>query len=123
MKIFKQIVFFASANARQPRDTSSLFGVEKMVQHWTEIEVEKLQDYGCASRGYFDSTDPAVGLPVDEIDRSFIWWKKCIKCARSEYSAYDLEYNHFDYAEMYEYDSDIETCGKNYCKGKFSNVA
>ncbi|CAG5087586.1 Oidioi.mRNA.OKI2018_I69.PAR.g11578.t1.cds [Oikopleura dioica] len=82
-----------------------------MVLHWTEIEVEKLQDYGCASRGYFDSTDPAVGLPVDEIDRSFIWWKKCIKCARSEYSAYDLEYNHFDYTEMYEYDSDTETCG------------
>lgn len=111
MKVFNQFVFAASANARKARDTSSSAGVQKLVQHFTEINTEKLQDYGCAGRGYFDSADPAVGLPVDEIDRSFIWWKKCIKCARAEYSAHDLEYNHFDHNELYDYNFESENCG------------
>lgn len=110
MKVFNQIVLIASTSARNARQLEAS-GVEKLVQHFTSINTEKLQDYGCAGRGYFDSTEQTVGLPVDEIDRSFIWWKKCIKCARSEYSAYDLEYNHFDYQEFYDFDFESETCG------------
>ena len=119
MKVFNQIVLLASASARNARQLEAS-GVEKLVQHFTSINTEKLQDYGCAGRGYFDSTEQTVGLPLDEIDRSFIWWKKCIKCARAEYSAFDLEYNHFDYQEFYEYYFESETCGN--LVPKFQNI-
>ena len=113
MKIFDQIVLISSGSARNARQIEAS-GVEKLVKHFTSIDIENLQDYGCAARGYFDSTESAEGLPVDKIDRSFIWWKKCIKCARAEYSAYDLEYNHFDYPEFYEYDFESEICGNQF---------
>ena len=45
MTVFNQIVLIASASARNAGQLEAS-GIEKLVQHFTSIETEKLQDYG-----------------------------------------------------------------------------
>ena len=40
-------------------------------------------NYGCAGRGYFDPFDRTIGKQVDETDKAFYSWKKCVQCALS----------------------------------------
>merc|ERR1711935_306140 len=38
-------------------------------------------DYGCTGRGEFDAFSTTIGTPVDDVDRAFFAWKKCVQCA------------------------------------------
>ena len=40
-------------------------------------------NYGCAGEGFFDCSTPIYGKQVDEWDRDFFQWKKCIQCTMS----------------------------------------
>jgi len=59
-------------------------------------------DYGCTGRGEFDAFSTTIGTPVDDVDRAFFAWKKCVQCAsggdKSAVGAYD-------------YDADNDSCG------------
>ena len=37
-------------------------------------------DYGCAGRGAFDPFSKTLGKQVDQVDKAFYVWKKCIQC-------------------------------------------
>ena len=62
-------------------------------------------DYGCTGRGEFDAFSTTIGTPVDDVDRAFFAWKKCVQCAsggdKSAVGAYD-------------YDADNDSCGQWY---------
>merc|ERR1711935_1122043 len=59
-------------------------------------------DYGCTGRGKFDAFSTTIGTPLDDVDRAFFAWKKCVQCAsggdKSAVGAYD-------------YDVDNDSCG------------
>ena len=42
--------------------------------------VSNATDYGCAGRGHFDFKSKTFGKLVDDADRAFYTWKKCIQC-------------------------------------------
>ena len=41
------------------------------------------RNYGCAGEGLFDCATSIHGKQLDEFDRDFFQWKKCIQCAMS----------------------------------------
>ena len=46
----------------------------------TSFLVSNVTDYGCAGRGHFDFNSKTLGKLVDDADRAFYTWKKCIQC-------------------------------------------
>ena len=38
-------------------------------------------DYGCTGRGYFDYKSKTIGTPYDHVDKYFMAWKHCVRCA------------------------------------------
>lgn len=38
-------------------------------------------NYGCAGQGHFDCQTPIAGGQIDEADKAFMRWKKCVQCA------------------------------------------
>ena len=38
-------------------------------------------NYGCAGRGSYSAFTGSIGKPVDDTDKAFNTWKKCVKCA------------------------------------------
>lgn len=44
------------------------------------FSVNDATDYGCAGRGHFDFNSKTFGKLVDDADRAFYAWKKCIQC-------------------------------------------
>ena len=46
----------------------------------TSFFVSNATDYGCAGRGHFDFNSKTLGKLVDDADRAFYTWKKCIQC-------------------------------------------
>ena len=46
----------------------------------TSFFVGNATDYGCAGRGHFDYNSKTLGKLVDDADRAFYTWKKCIQC-------------------------------------------
>jgi len=52
-------------------------------------------NYGCAGRGTYDAFTGTLGSAVDDNDRAFYVWKKCVQCATDNdataISAYDFD--------------------------------
>ena len=68
-------------------------------------------NYGCAGRGYFDPFDRTIGKHVDETDKAFYSWKKCVQCALSSDGATPL-INPDGGIPAYQYDQLTNSCGK-----------
>ena len=62
-------------------------------------------NYGCAGRDLYNAYSPTFGKQVDEVDKAFYTWKKCVQCALSHYNAKwgDISY---------DYDAKLNSCGK-----------
>ena len=60
-------------------------------------------DYGCKGRGNYDAFSKPHGRPVDDVDRFFYKWKKCIQCATS---------NDPNQILSYDYRLAADSCGK-----------
>ena len=56
-------------------------------------------DYGCAGRNYFDAFSKTLGRQVDNVDKLFYKWKKCIQCATNEDEGMILAYQFNPYTE------------------------
>lgn len=51
-------------------------------------------NYGCAGRGLYEAFATTVGAQVDDNDKAFYTWKKCVQCASSNpVPAYNYEKN------------------------------
>ena len=51
-------------------------------------------NYGCAGRGAYSAFTGSIGKPVDDTDKAFSSWKKCVKCAVGDpNSILDYQYN------------------------------
>ena len=59
-------------------------------------------DYGCAGRGTYDFKSTTIGAQVDQVDKAFYVWKKCVQCAVAPGNT----------APEYEYDQANDSCGK-----------
>ena len=59
-------------------------------------------NYGCAGRGNYDPFAKTLGHHVDEADKAFYVWKKCIQCASGENAE----------VELYQFDKESDSCGK-----------
>jgi len=57
-------------------------------------------DYGCAGRGAYDAFSRTAGKQVDEADKAFYAWKKCVQCAVPNAAA----------VAPYDYDADSDSC-------------
>ena len=67
-------------------------------------------NYGCAGRGYFDPFDQTIGKQVDETDKAFYSWKKCVQCALSSDGATPL-INPDGGIPAYQYEQLTDSCG------------
>jgi hypothetical protein len=84
-----------------------------MVDFYAPVVFPLLTDYGCVGRGHFNASEPTVGMPKDEIDSAFLWWKKCIHCAKVEYNALSVQYNGIEFTEYYQFDQvEDRVCSK-----------
>ena len=84
-----------------------------MVAFYASETHSYLTDYGCVGRGHFNTSEPAVGVPKDGVDSSFMWWKKCIHCAKMEYNNLTFQYNADQHDEFYNFDEvDEQSCRK-----------
>ena len=85
----------------QPAITNTREMAEALLQG--EFKPTMAIDYGCAGKGYFDPFSPIVGKQIDEIDKAFFKWKKCVRCATDD-----------DRKKMrpYDYDESNDICGK-----------
>ena len=63
---------------------------------------DDVADYGCAGRGVLDPFAVTAGRQVDDADREFYAWKKCIQCAAGPLRI----------IPSYNYDSINDTCCK-----------
>ena len=61
-------------------------------------------NYGCAGRGWFEPFAPTAGKQVDETDKAFYAWKKCVQCAVGDAGVDDVQ--------NYNYDKSQDSCGK-----------
>ena len=59
-------------------------------------------NYGCAGRGSYSAFTGNIGKPVDEADKAFNSWKKCVKCAVGDVTG----------ISDYQYNAAIDSCGK-----------
>ena len=62
-------------------------------------------DYGCAGRGTFWPFSPTLGKQVDDIDKAFFTWKKCIQCIARDKDAWMA-------IGSYDFDLATQSCGK-----------
>ena len=60
-------------------------------------------NYGCAGRGMYDAFEPTKGALLDDTDKAFQSWKKCIQCA--------VGFNKNGILP-YDYDKQADSCGK-----------
>ena len=67
-------------------------------------------NYGCAGRGYFDPFDRTIGKQVDETDKAFYSWKKCVQCALSDDGVTPL-IKPDGGIPAYHYDERTDSCG------------
>ena len=72
----------------------------------TNFAVGDETDYGCAGRGSFDAFSVTEGKQVDDVDKMFYTWKKCVQCA-----AHDSGSN---LIPKYDYDAENDHCGRIY---------
>ena len=68
------------------------------------FQADDADNYGCAGRGRFDPFAPTAGKQVDETDKAFYAWKKCVQCAVGDAGA--------DGVQDYNYDKSQDSCGK-----------
>ena len=89
------------------------FSFVSMVSFYSSEAPQYLRDYGCVGRGYFNSSEPVEGMPKDEVDSAFVWWKKCIHCGKLEYNQLNFQYNADEHNEFYDFDEvDDQLCRK-----------
>ena len=62
-------------------------------------------NYGCAGRELYQPHSPTLGKQVDEVDKAFYTWKKCVQCALKHYNAKweDISYDYY---------AELNSCGK-----------
>ena len=60
-------------------------------------------NYGCSGRATYDAFAATHGKPVDEADKAFYVWKKCVQCATGNNSAN---------IKPYDFDKDSKSCGE-----------
>lgn len=58
-------------------------------------------NYGCAGRAHFDPFSKTLGKQVDQVDKAFYKWKKCIQCASTD-----------KLLDPYQFDLANQTCGE-----------
>ena len=63
-------------------------------------------NYGCAGRDFYNPNSITVGKQVDEVDKRFYTWKKCVQCALKSFNGQldDISY---------DYDLLGDSCGTN----------
>ena len=84
---------------------------------------DALEDYGCVGRGHLDSSSQAAGVPKDGVDAGFLWWKKCIHCAKVEYNNLTIHYNADDFSDFYQFDEiEDQICCKYSIINDFTRV-
>ena len=64
-------------------------------------------NYGCAGRDLYDPHSATLGKQVDEVDKAFYTWKKCVQCALKHYNAKWEDIS-------YDYDTELSSCGKTF---------
>ena len=69
----------------------------------TDFTVGNATDYGCAGRGSFNAFSVTEGKQVDDVDKMFYAWKKCVQCAAEDYGSNSIP--------KYDYDLDKNHCG------------
>ena len=88
-----------------------LLFLKSMMKHYAESSLPYLRNYGCVGRGYLNATSRTEGMPKDDVDAAFLWWKKCIHCAKAEYSNLTLQYAAGKYDALYDFDEELSLCG------------
>ena len=63
-------------------------------------------NYGCAGRDFYNPNSITVGKQVDEVDKRFYMWKKCVQCALK---SFNVELDDISY----DYDLLGDSCGTN----------
>ena len=89
----------------------SITNIEEMASHILDgtgnggfISADSF-NYGCAGRELYQPHSPTLGKQVDEVDKAFYTWKKCVQCALKHYNT-KLE------DISYDYDAELNSCGK-----------
>ena len=85
----------------QPAITNTREMAEAVLQ--SDFKPTMAFDYGCAGKGYFDPFSPIVGRQIDDTDKAFFKWKKCVRCATD---------NDRKNIRPYDYDESSDVCGK-----------
>ena len=62
-------------------------------------------NYGCVGRGSYSAFTGSIGKPVDDTDKAFNSWKKCVKCAAGDLNGildyqYDVVNDSCDYSSV-----------------------
>ena len=63
-------------------------------------------NYGCAGRDFYNANSITVGKQVDEVDKRFYTWKKCVQCALK---SFNIQLDDVSY----DYDLLGDSCGTN----------
>jgi len=87
---------------------NDVVGIESMMKFYNPTILPYLTNYGCTGRGYFNYAAPPAGQPQDPVDKAFLWWKKCLQCAKGEYDVKEFSYNPTD--SFYQFDSENKLC-------------
>ena len=75
--------------------------VELLDKEGSDFSSIDAMNYGCAGRAHFDPFSKTLGKQVDQVDKAFYKWKKCIQCASID-----------KLLVPYEFDLANRTCGE-----------
>lgn len=94
--------------AAEENAENNVAGIESMLNFYVPDILPFLSNYGCVGRGYLEYATPPAGQPEDPVDKAFLWWKKCLQCAKGEYAQKEFSYEPTD--SFYQFDSDAKLC-------------
>ena len=67
------------------------FDIFRLIDHMIPEMNGKLENYGCAGKGHFETTSKNVGKPIDSIDKALSLRKQCIRCSNATYAVYRFD--------------------------------
>ena len=104
----KVLFFLLPFSQSLPERTSYVSNIFEMAQAVLDgsgtygFTVNNGINYGCAGRGSYSAFTGSIGKPVDETDKAFNSWKKCVKCAVGDVTG----------ISEYQYNAASDSCGK-----------
>ena len=101
MKFFSFLLPFShSAPDRTRTIASTVFEMAQAILDGSGASGFTVDDgvnYGCAGRGSYSAFTASIGKPVDDTDKAFNSWRKCVKCAAGRSTdILDYQYNVLD---------------------------